>query len=231
LSGLQSVPNVVGRRKASFGLLRIDQRTIAADVEYPAIALDQLDRQIRFLLERGLQPGGLGQIISTHAVFDGEMHGCIVTPAVPQPLRTALTATAPLATVATAIVVASWCLTLPWTYGGWFALVPGIALYTVVCLGHFLVHLRAAREVGGRRHLVHALAFSHIALVIAFLLQWDTGDGPTWLIITAMMGTGPGHSDSAPPGWWPGGSVSVALNFALFVPVLWMWRRLRRQMA
>lgn len=69
----------VGRRwEAADGLLGKDQPAVDAHIEDAAVALDEFNRQTRLLLERSLQPGGLREVVSTHAVFDGQVHTAIL---------------------------------------------------------------------------------------------------------------------------------------------------------
>ena len=126
-----------------------------------------------------------------------------------------------------AVVVAGYCFTLPWTYGAWVSMFGIVSLYPVACVLHVRFHFRASRAVVNRPSLLGLMVLSHAALVAAFLLQWDTGDGPDWLILTAMTGSGPGYSDSDPPGWWPRDALGIVLNVLLFVPVAMTWRKLR----
>jgi hypothetical protein len=41
-----------------------------------------------------------------------------------------------------------------------------------------------------------AIMFAHSRI---FLLRHDFGDGYGWLVITALIGSGPGYADSVPP--------------------------------
>jgi hypothetical protein len=76
----QPLSNVGGRRKAAFDLLGKQHCPVQADVEHTAVALDQFNRQVGFLLQRSFQPGSLGQVVSTDAVFDRQAHGVILRP-------------------------------------------------------------------------------------------------------------------------------------------------------
>jgi hypothetical protein len=55
-------------------VLREDQRAVAPHVEDAVVALDQPGLAPGRLLDRGRQPGGLGQEVSAHAVFDADLH-------------------------------------------------------------------------------------------------------------------------------------------------------------
>jgi hypothetical protein len=56
--------------------LRKDQLAVSHDLEDPAGAFDQLDRQVgKTRLELGRQPGGPWLIVSNDAVGDLDLHG------------------------------------------------------------------------------------------------------------------------------------------------------------
>jgi hypothetical protein len=64
------------RGPASGLLLREDEPAIAGDLEHAAAAADEFDRRLRELPANiGLQPGGVGEIVSDAAVLDRDMHG------------------------------------------------------------------------------------------------------------------------------------------------------------
>ena len=62
------------RRKPPRFFLGKDEVAVHAHLENAAVALDELRRNTRVLPKRSLQPGGLRQVVSTDAVFDGEAH-------------------------------------------------------------------------------------------------------------------------------------------------------------
>ena len=67
------------------------------------------------------------------------------------PLRTAAFALVPLAAAAAAVLIAGYCFTLPWAYGGgWISLFAGVSLYPGACGVHVLVHVRASRTLVDR---------------------------------------------------------------------------------
>jgi hypothetical protein len=62
-------------RKAAGGFLRKQQLAIRAHVEHASIAFDERDfagAKPGVLPQRSLQPGSLGEVVSTTAVFDSE---------------------------------------------------------------------------------------------------------------------------------------------------------------
>jgi hypothetical protein len=129
----------------------------------------------------------------------------------------------PLCLAALAAVVTAYCAWVKLEYGGWLTpfTLPFVA-------AHFVIHVRPARAALARPPLLKMILLSHACLVVGFLFQWDFGDGPAWLIITAMSGQGPGYEDSYPPSWWPPDGWAMLTNVALFVPVVWSWVKLRK---
>jgi hypothetical protein len=120
-----------------------------------------------------------------------------------------------------AIFVVALCLFLQFkTWGGWFTIV-GIGLWPLVGLAHLVAHFiklpRSGHIQGSRLVLI---AFSHVLLISAFLLQYDQGDGPGWLTITALLGNPAVVGSTYPPAWWPD---ALKNNFVLFVPVFITW--------
>jgi hypothetical protein len=63
---------------------------------------------------------------------------------------------------------------------------------------------------------------SHALLIAAFLLQYDVGDGPGWLKISAILEGGPRGQYTMTPTWWPK-EMEMRINLLLFVPVLATW--------
>jgi hypothetical protein len=80
LNCAQPLSNVSGCREPSLDLLREQHRAVEAHVEHTPVAFDQFNRQTRFPLQRSFQPGSLGQVVSTDAVFDGQSHRLILIP-------------------------------------------------------------------------------------------------------------------------------------------------------
>jgi hypothetical protein len=92
------------------------------------------------------------------------------------------------------LVVAGVCLWMKFRTAGWF-MIPGVVMYPGLCIVHFLVHYRSRGNLSGRRMVL--MAMSHLLFISGFLLQWDEGDGPEWLTLTALLG----HRQA--PRWWP----------------------------
>ena len=61
-------------REAAGLVLREDEVAVGDDVEDAAAAFDQLGLDTELALQPGLQTGGLGQVVSLHAVGDGDPH-------------------------------------------------------------------------------------------------------------------------------------------------------------
>jgi hypothetical protein len=111
-----------------------------------------------------------------------------------------------------------------WETAGWLTiLVLYPALLLAVCVTHLYVHWRASRTELAVGKLI---AISHVLLVIAFLLQWDVGDGEPWLTITDLLGKVLGFARTAPPTWWPvrnNGLAGILTNLLLFAPAIVTW--------
>ena len=73
-AGTQQIDDLCIGRKPSRRFLGEDDFTVGAHVEDAAASWKHLGRDAELLPKRSLQPGGLGQVVSTDAVFDGEMH-------------------------------------------------------------------------------------------------------------------------------------------------------------
>ena len=65
-------------REATQCLLREDQIAVGNDLEDTAAAIDQLCLDAELALDGGRQTGGLGAVVSFHAVFDGDSHGLLL---------------------------------------------------------------------------------------------------------------------------------------------------------
>lgn len=135
-----------------------------------------------------------------------------------------------------AIAVIAFCLVVRFSTGGWL-IIPGLICYPFVSLLHFLFHSRAIahsgsihQEPGSKAPLLRLVAVSHILFILAFLFQYDVGDGwPTrsdWLTITALLGGGPGARSARPPAWWP---TTPFMNVCVFIPVIVTWALLLRR--
>jgi hypothetical protein len=91
---------------------------------------------------------------------------------------------------------------------GWLIILFAIP-YVVICLIHLLVHWKASRYL--TRTLWLLLISSNVYLILAFLLQWDIGDGESgWLIISWLLWRE--HASRS----WPG----VIMNILVFIPEL-----------
>ena len=110
------------------------------------------------------------------------------------------------------------------SYGGWFILGEarsGLPFTSAV----FHVTLRASALLK-KDKVVPAwlLLTTDILFLPTALLRWDIGDGPDWLTITALLGSGMGYPDSEPPAWlglsYANGGV---YNLTLYIPVALCW--------
>ena len=120
-----------------------------------------------------------------------------------------------------AIMIVGLCLFLQFKVcGGWFTII-GIFLWPLVGLTHLVAHSiklpRSGKIQGSRLALI---TVSHLLFVVAFLLQYDQGDGPGWLTITALLGDSQAVGSKQPPEWWPD---ELKENFVLFIPVFVTW--------
>jgi len=70
----QLVEHLVVLGEAADLVLAEDEPPIRLDVEDPARTLDELGLDPELLLDRGRQTGGLGQIVSLHAIGDADLH-------------------------------------------------------------------------------------------------------------------------------------------------------------
>ncbi len=61
------------RESAGF-LLAVDQLAVDGDIEDAAATIDELDVSTELGLDGVRQTGGLGSVVSFHAVFDGNVH-------------------------------------------------------------------------------------------------------------------------------------------------------------
>ncbi len=55
-----------------------DLLAVYVNVEHAARTFDQLGIHVELLLDRCRQTGGLGEIVSLRAVFDGDRHGILL---------------------------------------------------------------------------------------------------------------------------------------------------------
>lgn len=125
-----------------------------------------------------------------------------------------------------AITVITFCEVIKFKTGGWFILFPGMIFYPVIGLFHYYFHSRAIRSLTSISWAFTSLiAVSHLLLILAFLLQEDMGDGPSWLTITALLEKWFGAESSYPWAWWP--SIPY-MNVWVFLPVFVTWKILHK---
>src|ERR1700741_2301940 len=62
-----------GESIAAF-FLREDQRAVDANLEDASITFHERNRHTEFVPQLGLQPGGLGEIVSTNAILNRDLH-------------------------------------------------------------------------------------------------------------------------------------------------------------
>jgi hypothetical protein len=125
-----------------------------------------------------------------------------------------------------AMVIVGLCLFLQFKVsGGWFTII-GIFLWPLVGLMHLVAHSmklpRSGKIEGSQLTLI---TVSHLLFIVAFLLQYDQGDGPGWLTITAWLRDSQVIGSRQPPKWWPD---ELKNNFVLFIPVIVTWVLLLR---
>ena len=97
---------------------------------------------------------------------------------------------------------------------GWGVLI-WIPACLVVGVMHLLLHVRmtwaAADSAAARLAMLSSAMF-----VLGFLLQVDEGDGPRWIIGSALFAGG--NSAARLPPWWPSW-----VNLGAFVPLMATW--------
>lgn len=71
---IQLTENLFVGGKSIFLMFGIDQVPVHDDVEYSAAALDQFGLDTRCILDRVRQTGGLGGVVSLHAVSNADLH-------------------------------------------------------------------------------------------------------------------------------------------------------------
>lgn len=130
-----------------------------------------------------------------------------------------------------AALVIALCFYLKFVTGGWLLLIPGLGMYPLLGIAHFYFNSQTlSRSEGYPLTIFISIAASHLFFVGAFLLQYDVGDGPDWLTITALLHGGPGRDSSPPPPWWPRFELSstgmpglILINLCPFVPTFITW--------
>ena len=73
--GAYSLDDLDGVREPALAVFREYQNAVGDDIEHAVGAFDQLRLRLELLRDLGRQTGGPGQVVSTHAVGDGDMHG------------------------------------------------------------------------------------------------------------------------------------------------------------
>jgi hypothetical protein len=66
--------DLLGLREATGLVLRVDPLAVHDDIEDPVVTFDELWLYAYLVLDEGRQTGGLGQVVSTHAVLDEDLH-------------------------------------------------------------------------------------------------------------------------------------------------------------
>ncbi len=103
----------------------------------------------------------------------------------------------------------------------------GVFIYVPVTVAHIRVHLRPIRNsesIGTA--LLPLILFSHLALLLAFLLQFDKPVfGRSWLTITALLYLPHQYERDASrlliPAWWE--HFGPLLNIVTFMPLIASW--------
>ena len=111
--------------------------------------------------------------------------------------------------------------------GGWLIIMLGV-IYLAIAGYHAVLHFKIAKraEPRGGPALIKFVA-SHVTLLVAFLLPWDVGDGPSWLTISALLADGPGYSSAEWLRISPG--LGVIYDLALFIPTILSYVIIKRQ--
>ncbi len=131
--------------------------------------------------------------------------------------------------IAVAVIVPLAALVARGYAGGWFIIMLG-AVYLAVAIYHAVIHIGIARRVAPLDGAaILKIVAAHAVLLIAFLLQWDVGDGPSWLTISALLAGGPGASRAE---WMRLSLGAGALyDIALLVPVVLLDVMIKRRHA
>src|SRR5262245_3165327 len=86
------------------------------------------------------------------------------------------------------LFIVALCLLVQFKAAGGWATIPGLVLWPVVGLLHYLSHSRAIPRTGNvAGSLLALMGTSHVLFICGFLLQYDVGDGPGWLTITSLF--------------------------------------------
>jgi hypothetical protein len=114
-----------------------------------------------------------------------------------------------------AVVVAATGLYCELESGGWGSILGMFVVWPLASVMHLVAHFRKLPRDGSAWRRLILIAVSHLLFVSAFLLQYDIGDGPDWLIFTELLG------HPRVPGWWPAKAINpLILNLVVFLPVL-----------
>jgi hypothetical protein len=119
---------------------------------------------------------------------------------------------------ATSIGAAGWAVLAS---DGWGVLI-WLPCVLVAGLFHLVLQVRLVSTSHVSADLAKLALLSSATFLAAFLLQVDEGDGPRWIIATAILsGSGGG---SRLPAWWPSW-----VNWLAFVPMVVSWALLVRR--
>jgi hypothetical protein len=72
--GRDLAEHFLGLRKTPRDVLAVDEPAVGLDVKNAAAAFDELSLDSELLVDGVRQTGGLGGVVSLHAVFDGDLH-------------------------------------------------------------------------------------------------------------------------------------------------------------
>lgn len=115
--------------------------------------------------------------------------------------------TGAIGAVVVSVLASLWIL---FRSGGWLSCIFALG-YIAILVFHIIANRRVLRLPD--QFVLLRSACSSLLLVVAFLLQYDAGDGYAWLAYRALM-FGAGQEKAQPPTWWPGGLA----NPVLFIP-------------
>lgn len=124
----------------------------------------------------------------------------------------------------TGAIAASIATVLKVKFGGWFILYEGgLGILFGAAIAHVALRAFAISTKAGPA-ATQILLLSDVIFVLSALFRWDVGDGPDWLVITAMLHGGPGAQAATPPAWLhlTEGS-GVLYNISLYIPLVLCW--------
>jgi hypothetical protein len=100
---------------------------------------------------------------------------------------------------------------------GWFGLVLSPVYFVVAC-SHIVIHIWVAyRTKPPSRWTISIIMASHLALIAAFLLQYDAGNPPGFILVDELIGY------TITPGWlrgWLRGWQGLGYDLAVFAPTV-----------